>query len=194
MIAGLLLAAGESTRMGSPKPLLDWHGKPLIRYQVEQLRAAGCDHVVVVLGSRAGRVLPFIDGADCEVVVNPDFREGRATSVRAGAAVIPGGAHWVAVLAVDQPRSADVMRPLFRAATGNPADILVPVHGGRRGHPVLFSGRLLPEMREVQDATLGLRAVVHRHLAAQREVPIDSPLIHTDLNTPAAYAAARTAH
>ena len=48
MIAGLLLAAGESTRMGSPKPLLDWHGKPLIRYQVDQLRAAGCDHVVVV--------------------------------------------------------------------------------------------------------------------------------------------------
>ena len=67
------------------------------------------------------------------------------------------------------------------------------MQAGRRGHPVLFSGRLLPEMREVQDATLGLRAVVHRHLAGQQEVPVDSPLIHTDLNTPAAYAAARTA-
>ncbi len=193
MIAGLLLAAGESTRMGSPKPLLDWHGQPLVRYQAAQLRAAGCDVVVVVLGSRADRVLPFIDGGDAWVVVNPDYAQGRATSVRAGAALIPDTAQWVAVLGVDQPRSAAVMRPLFDAAITSNADILVPTYGGRRGHPVLFAGHLLPEIRQAQDATLGLRAVVFRHLDGQREIPVDSPLIHTDLNTPAAYAAARKA-
>ena len=190
MIAGLLLAAGESTRMGSPKPLLDWHGQPLVRYQAAQLRAAGCDLVVVVLGSRAGRVLPFIDGTEARIVINPHYAQGRATSVRAGAAVIPDTARWVAGLGVDQPRSARVMRPLFEAAATSNADILVPTYGGRRGHPVLFAGRLLPEVRQAQDATLGLRAVVFRHLDGHRERPVDSPLIHTDLNTPAAYAAA----
>lgn len=193
MIAGLLLAAGESRRMGSPKPLLAWKGRPLVQYQVEQLRAAGCGVVVVVLGSRAERVLPFVDGLNATVVVNEQFAEGRATSVRAGAAAVPASATWIAVLGVDQPRPAAVMRPLFQAAATSDADILVPVHGGRRGHPVLFSGRLLAEMREVQDATLGLRAVVYRHLDRQREVPIDSALIHVDMNTPAAYAAALAA-
>jgi len=190
MIAGLLLAAGESRRMGSPKPLLAWRGRPLVRYQVEQLREAGCDVVVVVLGSRAGRVLPFADVPGATLVVNQRWAEGRATSVRAGAAAIPASADWIAVLGVDQPRSAQVLRPLFTAAAHSTADILVPVQGGRRGHPVLFSGRLLTEMREAQDATLGLRAVVRRHLAAQREVPVDSPLIHLDINTPAAYSTA----
>ncbi|MSQ10782.1 MAG: nucleotidyltransferase family protein [Dehalococcoidia bacterium] len=193
MIAGIVLAAGESRRMGSPKPLLGWKGRPLVRYQVEQLRAAGCDAVVVVLGSRADRVQPFTDGLRATVVINNHFAEGRATSVRAGAALVPASAEWIAVLGVDQPRPAAVMRPLFQAAADSDADILVPVYGGRRGHPVLFSGRLLGEMRDVQDATLGLRAVVHRHLDHQREVPIDSPLIHVDMNTPAAYVAALAA-
>ncbi len=179
--------------MGSPKPLLDWKGRPLVRYQVEQLRAAGCDAVVVVLGSRADRVQPFVDGLGATVVINDQFAEGRATSVRAAAALVPASAEWIAVLGVDQPRPAVVMRPLFQAAADSDADILVPVYGGRRGHPVLFSGRLLGEMRDVQDATLGLRAVVYRHLDHQREVPIDSPLIHVDMNTPAAYTAALAA-
>jgi molybdenum cofactor cytidylyltransferase len=191
MIAGLLLAAGESTRMGSPKPLLDWHGRPLVRYQAEQLRKGGCDLVVIVLGYRADRVLPFVDGlAGTHVVINPDYRQGRATSVRAGAAVIPPGVRWVMDLGVDQPRPARSVREVVKALADSTAAIVIPTYRGRHGHPTAFAGRLLQEIREVQDATLGLRAVVQQHEKEIQEVEASSDAVLLDVNTADEYVKA----
>lgn len=191
MIAGLLLAAGESTRMGSPKPLLDWHGRPLVQYQVDQLRAGGCDLVVVVLGHRADRVRPFVDGLEATVVENPIYREGRATSVRAGAAVIPSDARWVLVLGVDQPRPAVTVREVVKATEQSEVAIIIPTYQGRHGHPTAFPGRLLPEIRQVRDETLGLREVVRRHEKEILLVEASSSEVLVDLNTPADYARAK---
>lgn len=191
MIAGLLLAAGESTRMGSPKPLLDWHGRPLVRSQVDQLRGGGCDVVVVVLGYRADRVRPFVDGADATVVENPIYREGRASSVRVGAGAIPSGAEWVLVLGVDQPRPAAAVREVVRASATSEAAIIIPTYRGRHGHPTAFAGRLLPEMRRVRDETLGLREVVKRHEKDLQLLEASSAAVLLDLNTPADYQSAR---
>lgn len=194
MIAGLLLAAGESTRMGSPKPLLDWDGIPLVRYQVRELRKAGCDHVVVVLGHAAGRIRAFVEGLDgASVAVNPDYRMGRATSVRAGALAVPPAAHWVLVLGVDQPRRSSLIKPVVDATRFSDAPIMVPTHGGRHGHPTAFAGRLLPELQAVEDETLGLRAVVRRHEKQVQEVEVPSDLIFLDLNTADEYIAAHRA-
>ena len=187
MIAGLLLAAGESTRMGSPKPLLDWHGRPLVRYQVEQLRAGGCDLVVVVLGYRADRVRPFVDGLKAKVVENSAYREGRATSVRAGAAAIPLSAGWVLVLGVDQPRPAGAVRAVVEAAQASDAAVIIPRYSGRNGHPTAFAGRLLPEMRRVRDETLGLREVVRRWEKELQTAEVDFPEVLVDVNTPEQY-------
>ena len=191
MIVGLLLAAGESSRMGSPKPLLEWHGKPLIQYQVQQLKRGGCDEVIVVLGHCADRVMPFVDGLGVRVVVNPRYREGRATSVRTGALAAPAAANWVAVLSVDQPRPSNIIAQVLRAAHTSQAAIVMPVYQGRHGHPTAFAGRLLPELTVVQDATLGLRAVVQRHQDEVQEVEVASDLILLDINTPEEYQAAR---
>ncbi len=191
MIAGLLLAAGESTRMGSPKPLLDWHGRPLVRYQAEQLRKGGCDLVVIVLGYRADRVLPFVDGlTGTRVVVNPDYRQGRATSVRAGATMIPSGVDWILDLGVDQPRPANAVREVVKALTGSTAAIVIPTYCGRHGHPTAFAGRLLAEIREVQDATLGLRAVVQRHEKEIQQIEASSAAVLLDVNTADEYVTA----
>jgi CTP:molybdopterin cytidylyltransferase MocA len=149
--------------MGSPKPLLDWHGRPLVRYQVEQLRDAGCDLVVVVLGFASGRIRCFIDESQALVVENAGYREGRASSVRAGVAALPASTAWIAVLGVDQPRPSAITRALIEASRTTDADLLIPTHNGRRGHPTLFSGRLISEMAAVQEATLGLRDVVIHH-------------------------------
>ncbi|MEK7216560.1 MAG: nucleotidyltransferase family protein [Chloroflexota bacterium] len=191
MIAALLLAAGESTRMGSPKPLLDWGGEPLVSYQVHQLQRSGCGLVVVVLGSRAGRVLPFVEALGVEVVLNPDYAQGRASSVRVGAAVIPPTPEWVLVLGVDQPRPARVIRKVIAAARTSTGSIVMPVYRGRFGHPTAFSGRLLSQMCAVEDATLGLRAVVRRNEKQMEFVEIDDPVVRTDLNTPEDYRRAR---
>ncbi len=191
MIAALLLAAGESIRMGSPKPLLEWHGQPLVRYQVEQLRAGGCDFVVVVLGYGAGRVEPFLDPTQVVIVHNPLYRAGRATSVRAGAAAVPDEAEWVLVLGVDQPRPKQIVAEVVRAARRSSASIVIPTLDGRFGHPTAFAGRLLPEMRRVEDETLGLRAVVKRHEHEIEKVEIASSQVLLDLNTPEDYRRAR---
>lgn len=191
-IAGLLLAAGESTRMGSPKPLLEWQGRPLIQYQLQQLKNGGCDMVVVVLGHRADRVLPFVPDSNVRVVINPLYRQGRATSVRAGAATIPAGVQWVVVLGADQPRAGSIIRQVVQAARSSTAAIVMPAYHGRHGHPTAFAGRLLPELTEVRDETLGLRAVIQNHEREIQEVDIHSAGVLLDLNTPEDYLAARS--
>jgi len=173
--------------MGSPKPLLDWAGETLIEYQVRQLRHAGVDHVIAVLGHRADEVRPLAERAGATVVVNEGYAEGRASSLRAGAEAIPAGTAEIVVLNVDQPRPATVIRRLLKEHLASGALITLPTHEGKRGHPALFCGSLLPELQAVTDADEGLRAVVHRRAADVRDVAFDSPIVLLDINDPAGY-------
>ena len=169
--------------MGSPKPLLRWQGATLIEYQIAQLRQAGVDDVIAVLGHRSQDVLPLVTAAGARGVVNKIYREGRASSLRAGATAAEG-AETIVVLSVDQPRPAAVTRRLLAQ---HKSSITLPSFGGRRGHPVVLDGALLPELREVDEATQGLRAVLARHATEVREVPFDSAAVLLDLNTPEDY-------
>lgn len=178
-VAAILLAAGESTRMGSPKPLLSWGDETLIEYDVRQLRDAGVDDVVVVVGHAMEGITPLAKAAGARVVFNASYAIGRATSLAAGATAIKA-ADRVVVANVDQPRPGDVMRRLLAEHRG---DVTVPTHEGTRGHPVVLDGSLLPELRSASDKTLGLRAVVERPGRAVHEVAFDSPLVLLDLNT-----------
>jgi molybdenum cofactor cytidylyltransferase len=192
-IRALLFAAGESRRMGSPKPLLPWRGQPLVAYQVTQLRDAGVDEVVVVTGHAAAEVGPIAEAAGGRVVENPDYQSGRASSIRAGALALSDDTLAVVTLNVDQPRPAALIRQVLDAHRSSGAMITTPEHDGRRGHPVLFDGSLLPELRAVQEETEGLRAVVRRHSGRRQITPIADPIIHLEFNTPEEYAAAMAA-
>ena len=102
--------------MGSPKPLLPWPSgrgddTTLVEYQVSQLRCAGIDEIIVVLGHRAEEVEPIVGGAGVQSVLNPDYAMGKTTSIRAGLAKIDAGAETVMLLAVDQPRPASINPP-----------------------------------------------------------------------------------
>ena len=91
-ITGIILAAGESSRMGEPKSLLDWGGKPLLQHQIDALTDAGCAPVVVVLGAAAETVQAKVScHTPCLMVHNPDYRSGRASSLRVGAVALPDG-------------------------------------------------------------------------------------------------------
>ena len=182
-ISAILLAAGESRRMGSPKPLLRWQGATLIEYQIAQLREAGVADVIAVLGHRPEDVLPLVTAAGAHGIVNENYREGRASSLRTGAGAAEG-ADTIVVLSVDQPRPAAVTRRLLAQHTSG---ITVPSFDGRRGHPMILDGVLLPELREVDEATQGLRAVIARHATEVHEVPFDSAAVLLDLNTPEDY-------
>ena len=194
MIAGLILAAGESTRMGRLKQLLPWGGTMLIEWQVAQMLEAGVDDLVVVLGHSAEAVGEAVQRTPARVAVNDAYKEGRASSVRCGAAAIPDGAGAIVILSVDQPRPAWLTRRLIDAWHSQPAPIVMPTFDGRRGHPILVAGSLLEELRGVTEAGLGLRAVTEHHASETAFVAIERAAVNIDLNTPADYEAALAAH
>jgi CTP:molybdopterin cytidylyltransferase MocA len=190
-VVGVILAAGLSTRMGTPKALLEWRGLPLVVYQARQLAEGGADTVLVVTGHEAEAVESALAGSEVRAVRNVEYRSGRASSVRAAAAVIDDEAAAVVLLNVDQPRRAETIASLLQAHRAAGGSVTVPNYHGKRGHPIVLSGRLLPELRRVSEEDEGLRAVVRRHADARVEVALEAPDVLLDLNDPAAYEAAR---
>jgi len=189
MRAAIVLAAGSSSRMGSSKALLPWDGTTLVGYAVRELLAGGASRIVVVVGADAEQVLAAIPKLDAIVpVVNDGFASGRSSSIRLGAAAIRSDYDSLVVQSVDQPCPSAILRMLYEAAENDGVDVAVPAFGGRRGHPICLAGRLLPELADVREEDQGLRAVVRRHADARHEVQIDSPIVHLNLNDPAAYA------
>jgi molybdenum cofactor cytidylyltransferase len=188
-VAALILAAGESTRMGRLKLLLPWDGSPLIAWQVEQVRQAGADEIVVVLGHAAEEVRAVVP-AGVRIVVNDAYKDGRATSLRRGAEGLDDSIEAILILNVDQPRPAWVTRLVLKRWRETHAPIVLPRFAGHSGHPVLIDGALLPELRAVDEATFGLRAVMQRHAAEGIEIEIDNDAPNVDLNTPSDYEAA----
>jgi molybdenum cofactor cytidylyltransferase len=175
--------------MGQPKPLMDWRGKPLVRHQVEELRTAGVDHVLVVVGRRGDDVARVVPREGARVVHNARYAQGRAGTLATGARAIGSDCSAVLVVNVDQPLQASTVAALIDAWRGGAGTILVPSFRGRRGHPVLLAGGLLPELRAVSEETLGLRAVREAHAPELVELPVEDPLVLLDLNTPAEYEA-----
>ncbi len=195
-VAAILLAGGESSRMGTAKPLLEWGGNTLIEYQLAQLKEPPVERVVVVLGHRADEVLPYVgrSGPDVVVVVNELYAEGRASSLRLGAAALPDDTTAILVLSVDQPRPHDVIARLVDVHRHSGSLITVPTYDDRRGHPPLLDGSLLPELREVNEATQGLRAVIERHAADVNELPFETSAVLLDLNRLPDYQKARASY
>ena len=192
MISSIVLAAGMSTRMGTPKALLDWGGEPLLRYQVKQLQEGGVDEVVVVLGYRADEIHRQLRGLGCRVVLNPQYQLGRAGSLRMAAKAVDRDANAIVVANVDQPRPAALIRELLAAHAGG-ALITRPAHEGRHGHPVVVSGALRGELLTASDEDGGLRGVLAAHADEILDLAVDDGACLLDLNTPEEYEAARAA-
>ena len=189
MTTAILLAAGESTRMGRTKALLPWAGTTLIASQVRQLREGGASPVIVVLGADAEAIRPHVP-AGGTVVVNEGYAEGRASSLRAGANALPDDAGPIIILSVDQPTRHELMRQLLDEHEWADALITVPSFERHRGHPVVLSGSLLGELRSASESDRGLRGILERHAAGVREVEVTSEVVRLDVNTPEEYEAA----
>ncbi len=183
-ISAVLLAAGESTRMRQPKPLLPWQGKTLLEYQVQALIDAGASEVVVVLGHRAVDVLHYVRGPGVSSVINDQYRQGKTTSIKAGLRSIQRQADGVLLLAVDQPRTPAILERVLHEHTESGALITAPRYQGHGGHPLLFSISLKPELEAISEERMGIREVMERHEAEIHWVEFDTPLVSLDINTP----------
>ena len=184
-ISAIVLAAGESTRMGRLKALLPWQGSTLVEYQVESLQQAGATEVVLVVGHRSGEVEAPVKGKPAVVtVVNPDYLQGKTTSIKAGLAHVSPSATGVLVLAVDQPRPISILESLIKAHLEGHSLITCPVYRGHTGHPLIFASQLLPELTAITEEGEGLREITQRHRADTHRLEVDSPVVTVDLNSP----------
>ena len=190
-VSAVLTAAGLSSRMGRPKPLLAWRGETLVESQIRALREGGADEVVAVLGHRADEIAPYVEAAGARAVVNPRYRDGRASSIKAGLSAVSESAAHILTLGVDQPRTASIISSVVESHLSSDALITSPRICGRGGHPLIFSARLLPELRRISERRQGLREVFERHRAEINAVRLNDPMARLDLNTPDAYESAR---
>ena len=189
-LAGVVLAAGRSERMGAPKALLDFRGQPFVIRILEALEALDLKTRVVVLGLDAPRIRPMLAGHDCLIVENPDVAGGPIGSLRCALAALrplqPG-----ALLAwpVDLPhvRITTVER-LIESFQRSGAPAVVPSFGEQRGHPVIWDASLFAELESSETASRhGARAVLHAHAVDLAQVPVDDPAVIDDINTPEDY-------
>jgi len=192
----ILLAAGESRRMGQLKALLTWQGDTLLGSQVSSLLQAGIQQVVVVLGHEQEKLLPLLEARDRAVpVFNPDYRTGKTTSIKAGIEAVLGNrqaadAQTLVLLNVDQPRTAETITTLLSKHESSDCLITIPAFQGKGGHPLILDCSLLPELLEIAEATQGIRAVVKKHEDRIQRVEMDTPEVLWDLNTPEQYQVA----
>jgi len=192
-IAALVLAAGRSTRMGGPNKLLaEIGGRPLVRIAAEAALGSQADPVIVVTGHQHDKVEAALSGLKVRFVRNQEFADGMSTSVRTGVAAVPEDADGVVVCLGDMPGvdAALIDRLVAAFDPENGALVVVPVIDGRRGNPVVWSRRFLPELAAL-DGDAGGRRLIAGVPEAVVEVPLRGTAALTDVDTPEALEAVK---
>jgi len=187
-IAGLVMAAGRSSRMGTNKLLLDDGGHPIIATVVDRGLAAGLAEIIVVCGHQEDEIRAALKGRKVRIVRCPDFAEGISASLRCGLKALSPEIDATMVLLGDMPRvGADLLRRM--AAAYNPTEgraIVVPSFEGKRGNPVLWDRRFFAGMMALA-GDVGARHLIGEHAEQVAEVEAGDAGIFIDVDTPEAY-------
>jgi len=187
-IHAVVLAAGASTRMGSPKALLDLDGATFMSRITTTARAAGAAGVSIVLGPPHGTAIKARLPPGAGSAWNPDPSRGMLSSIQAAVASVPSRTTAILVWPVDLPEvKLETVRQLLDAAPGK---LVVPRHDGKGGHPVRIPRALFGALAAL-DPALGLRALIDANAATVVYVDVDDEAVLTDIDTPEEHAAAR---
>jgi molybdenum cofactor cytidylyltransferase len=193
MPVAILPAAGASRRMGRPKLLLPLHGRPLVAGVVAALRGGGLNEIVLVTSPGDEELRAWARQAGIGVAVNPDPDRGMLSTIQEGVAALGGSAELVRrggtllVSPADLPNlKSETVALLLRRMSGAGARLAVPVHRGRRGHPLAIAAALIPEI-DALDPKIGLRQLRDRHEAELLEVEVEDPGVVQDVDTPENY-------
>jgi molybdenum cofactor cytidylyltransferase len=189
----IILAAGASTRMGTPKQLLTYRGRSFIRHITEVAIASACQPIAVVLGAHAERIKPEISQLPVQIVENQQWAEGMSTSIRVGLEALLAvnqDLEAVAIALCDQPFvSFPILERIVEAYhfTGKP--IIASEYAGTLGVPVLFSCTLFSEIMALK-GTEGAKQIIRKHIHEVFSVPFPEGSI--DIDTPNDYAQLQT--
>jgi len=191
-IAALLLAAGQSRRMGTNKLLAEIDGRPMVARVAQRLLSSHARPIVAVLGNEADSVDAALGRLPVERVRNPAFAEGLSSSLKRGLTALPPDIDGVIVCLGDMPlvtgRDLDRLIGAFNPLEGRA--IIVPTRRGKRGNPVLWARRFFPEMAELA-GDVGAKHLIGEHAELVYEVEMDSDGVLVDVDTPDALAALR---
>ena len=190
-VAGVILAAGSSSRMGANKMLLPLGGEPLVRRAVRQALEAGLQPVLAVLGHEADRARASLEGLPCTIVLNADHLQGVRTSLRAGVSALPAEAGAAVVILGDMPFvTADMIRALVTCYRDGRSPLVVSRYGEVTAPPILYDRSLFEELRSGDGEGCG-KHVVKRH--RDEAVMLDWPeTALADVDVPADYEKLKT--
>jgi len=187
MIQAIILAAGKSERMGRVKPLLPWGKQTLIEAIIVRVARSRAKEVFIVLGAGRDDIEQVIAKYHVGRVFNPDFGRGMLSSIQRGLEVVPRDARAVLFFLGDQPPpQPGMINRLIDAYEKTSKGIVLPVHSGRRGHPVLIDLKYRNEIGTL-DPGIGLRQLMRNHPEDVLEVRTRSPRILNDIDTPVDY-------
>jgi molybdenum cofactor cytidylyltransferase len=190
VIAGIVLAAGSSSRLGRPKQLLPVHGEPLIRHTLRSVLASSLDEVILVVGHEADGVRETVADLPVKCIFNPAAAAGQSTSVRAGLAALSSDVEAAVFILGDQPGiDPAVIDALIAAWRTSGSPVAAPRYEDRMGNPVLFDRRVFLELAALEGDT-GARPVVRAyHDSGDLQVVPVAGHAPPDIDTEADYAA-----
>lgn len=178
----LVLAAGASRRFGSPKQLVRINGRPLLHAVVSRAVAVAGHSVSVVLGAHANELAGLLGHSGATIVINRDWEEGIASSLRSGLTRVPGAIDGVLVLLADQPAiGVEDLRRMVEAWRGNPQCLVAAQYAQAIGVPAIFPRWCLSELAQLR-GDRGAQLILHRHL--DRLIRVALPNAAIDIDTP----------
>jgi molybdenum cofactor cytidylyltransferase len=187
MISAILLAAGESRRMGDFKQLLPIGNKTFVEQCVDTLLETPVNEVIVVTGHRETDVRRALGNRKVKYAHNADYHLGMAASIKRGVLAATEDAQAFLICLVDQPRiGADVIGRIIEAYGRMAPKIVVPTKDGRNGHPILLDASLRDEILQI-DLQEGLRRVVSKHSDRIVKIEVSSPTVLEDCDVPEDY-------
>ena len=186
-VAGVILAAGESTRFGRPKQLLDWKGQPFVHAVARTALEVGLDPVIVVVGANADRVREAVQDLNVRILQNDDWRNGQSSSIRNGVQALKDESHAGAAifLLVDQPQvTQSILQALVEKHAEGLYPVVAPLVVDQRANPVLFDRTTFADLLELT-GDIGGRAIFHKHRVEY--LPWHDDRLLLDVDTPEQY-------
>ena len=187
MIWAMILAAGESKRMGKPKLLLPFGEKTIIETIVETIVSSKVEQTLVILGSDREKIEEKIKNYPVKIVYNRDFRSGMLSSIQCGFKSLPEETRAVLVVLGDQPTiSTTVINKLIDAYRSSGKGIVLPAYKKERGHPVIIDVKYGKEVENLSPE-VGLRGTVYNHPEDILEVDMETSSIFQDIDSESDY-------
>jgi molybdenum cofactor cytidylyltransferase len=182
-IWAIILAAGESKRMGSPKLVLPFKGKSIIENTVENIRRSGVEEIILVLGADSDKIMAAVKDMDVIHCFNDNYKMGMLSSVKCGISSLPDNFRAVLVFQGDQPKiGPEIIDSVIDAYIQSGKGIVMPVFEKKRGHPLLIDSKYRDEVIKLDD-NQGLRALAYKFPSDVFEVGVDFHGVLNDIDT-----------